>query len=910
MNRGSVWNIWDLHVHTPISFEQHYEGKDGLDVWESYITDLENLNPNIKVLGINDYFTIEGYKRVLEYKRSGRLQNIDLILPVIELRVDRFAGHEQLKRINYHIIFSNELQPEVIEREFINQLKTDGHFNPNDKSLKVTVTLNQDSIENFGKKIIESLPEDKRVEFGTPFAEGLKNLNFNIEDIENILDDNSTFKDKYLTAVGKTEWDAIRWDDSSIATKKSIVNRVNFLFTASENVERYNNARTRLVENAVNNRLLDCSDAHYNSWSEDKDRLGNCNNWIKSVLTFEGLRQAFFEFDSRVRIMEYSPDTKEDYQVIDTIKLNIPTKFSQTLLLNSNLNSIIGGRSTGKSTLLDCIAYKLCPQKIRNVSGFIQDLSKGVSVIWRDGTTDQREIQYYGQNELYEIAKDPHQVTSLINDILKAKGIAHAIEEYDSVKQNIESKISGQLSDLFQIRKELLETKKLIDQFGNVKLVEEQISKLTSRISVLQAQSGMTEDQLASYFKEVQEAAKRTKETEAVKHNIDLLISMQNIDPMQLSGEINNKITMLYQLGDKLETTIGEIREKVNDLWKIKLEAIIKVQKNRLVQLSQEEGKWQNSELYKQGKNSEERNAELKNLNRRKEEEMEKLLKIKKHIEQYNGLLNNYKEKSIQIITLHNELWKAINTMASQLVVQYDDIDIRAMITLDAKRIEETLSEMLNLRSTHAKEYVETFAKQYKNEPSQTLSTFMSECFKQKDLSFKGAWGTEATIRQIVGTQWYSYSYVISYEESDFNAMSPGKKAFVILKLLLDFSDKQCPILIDQPEDSLDNRAIYTDLVKYLKAKKEKRQIILVSHNANIVVGTDSENVIVANENGTNSWNPRNLQFYYVNGAIENTSAKNDNECILLSQGIREHICEILEGGREAFRERERKYGF
>jgi len=873
-------------------------------------TDLESLNPNIKVIGINDYFTIEGYKKVLEYKRNGRLSNIELILPVIELRVDSFAGNKQLKRINYHIIFSNELQPDVIEREFITQLKAEGHFDPNDITQNVTVTLNQNSIENFGKKIIESLPDDRQADYGTPFEEGLNNLNFNIEYIENILKGNTSFKDKYLTAVGKTEWDAIHWGDNSIAAKKSIVNRVNFLFTASESVERYNNAINKLRESAVNNRLLDCSDAHYNSWSEDKDRLGNCNNWIKADINFEGLRQAFYEFDSRVRIMEYYPDTKEDYLVIDKIELHVPTKFNQTLLLNSNLNSIIGGRSTGKSTLLDCIAYKLCPEKIENVSDFIQNLSKGVSVTWRDGTTDQREIQYYGQNKLYEIAKAPRQVTSLINDILKAKGLAHAIEEYDDAKQNIESAISSHLSDLFRIRKELIEKKKLIDQFGNVKLLEEQIAKLSSRISLLQTQSGMHEEQLESYLKEVQESTLRTKETEALEHNIDLLITIQNINPMQLSGDVSNKIALLYQLSDVLKITIGEIREKVYDLWKTKLDVIIKAQQNRLLQLRQEEVKWQNSELCKQGKIAEERNAELKNLNKRKTEETDKLLETKKHIQQYNALSNNYKEKKNQIIVLHNDLWNAINSMAAQLVVQYDNIEIRAMLTLDDEHLQETLSEMLNLRSAYAKEYVETFAEKYKNDPSLALDTFISDCFKQKEISFKGAWDTETTIRQIVNTQWYNYSYVISYEGSDFQSMSPGKKAFVILKLLLDFSNKQCPILIDQPEDSLDNRAIYTDLVKYLKTKKEKRQIILVSHNANIVVGTDSENVIVANENGINSKNPQNLQFYYVNGAIENTSAKNDKEYILLSQGIREHICEILEGGREAFYERERKYGF
>ena len=131
------------------------------------------------------------------------------------------------------------------------------------------------------------------------------------------------------------------------------------------------------------------------------------------------------------------------------------------------------------------------------------------------------------------------------------------------------------------------------------------------------------------------------------------------------------------------------------------------------------------------------------------------------------------------------------------------------------------------------------------------------------------------------------------------------------MKLLLDFSKRECPILIDQPEDSLDNRAIYTELVAYLREKKKRRQIILVSHNPNVVVGADAEQVIVANQHGDDTPNEECVKFQYYSGSLENSSPKNDEEaCVLLSQGIREHVCDILEGGKEAFNRREKKYGF
>ena len=117
--------------------------------------------------------------------------------------------------------------------------------------------------------------------------------------------------------------------------------------------------------------------------------------------------------------------------------------------------------------------------------------------------------------------------------------------------------------------------------------------------------------------------------------------------------------------------------------------------------------------------------------------------------------------------------------------------------------------------------------------------------------------------------------------------------------------------MIDQPEDSLDNRAIYNELVAYIKRKKKERQIILVTHNSNVVVSADAENVIVANQDGADSHNRDGWRFQYVNGALECTRPKNsDEKSVLHSQGIREHVCDILEGGRTAFEKREQKYGF
>ncbi|MFL0171632.1 hypothetical protein V2646_14115, partial [Tenacibaculum maritimum] len=145
--------------------------------------------------------------------------------------------------------------------------------------------------------------------------------------------------------------------------------------------------------------------------------------------------------------------------------------------------------------------------------------------------------------------------------------------------------------------------------------------------------------------------------------------------------------------------------------------------------------------------------------------------------------------------------------------------------------------------------------------------------------------------------------------------MSPGKANLVILKLLIELSEANSPILIDQPEDNLDNRSIYNDLVQFIRRRKEDRQMLIVSHNPNVVVATDSENIIIANQKDQDK-DRENLEyrFEYINGAIEDTFRLKKKESkkvgILESMGIREHITDLLEGGEEAFKKREEKYGF
>lgn len=107
--------------------------------------------------------------------------------------------------------------------------------------------------------------------------------------------------------------------------------------------------------------------------------------------------------------------------------------------------------------------------------------------------------------------------------------------------------------------------------------------------------------------------------------------------------------------------------------------------------------------------------------------------------------------------------------------------------------------------------------------------------------------------------------------------------------------------------NDLDNRSIFDELIPFIKKKKLQRQISVVTHNANVVLGGDAEEIIIANQQGKNSRNDK-FRFEYRTGAIEDETYDESSVGILNARGIQQHICDILEGGKVAFDLRKNKY--
>jgi hypothetical protein len=364
--QGSEWRKWDLHVHTPASIYHNYPGREE-EAWEAFLADLEALPPEVKVLGINDYLFLDGYKRVVAERAKGRLKNIDLVLPVIELRLDKFVGHDShFQRVNFHVIF-DEIDPEVIETQFIALLPRKFRLLPGNESFsgQWSAVPTRKSLTDFGQKIIDAAPSKRKGQYGSPLHEGFNNFNVTLENVQEALA-STYFQGRHLTAVGKTEWDAISWNDASVAEKRNVIHNADIVFTAAETVAAFQSGRNALEKAGVNSRLLDCSDAHELSEGTTKDRIGNCFTWIKADTTFAGLQHAIKEYSNRVFVGD-TPDKVAKVRMsptkyirsIEIRKVTGSTEpepwFNSSLLLNPDMVAVIGNKGSGKSALADAL---------------------------------------------------------------------------------------------------------------------------------------------------------------------------------------------------------------------------------------------------------------------------------------------------------------------------------------------------------------------------------------------------------------------------------------------------------------------------------------------------------------------------------------------------------------------------
>jgi AAA15 family ATPase/GTPase len=269
------------------------------------------------------------------------------------------------------------------------------------------------------------------------------------------------------------------------------------------------------------------------------------------------------------------------------------------------------------------------------------------------------------------------------------------------------------------------------------------------------------------------------------------------------------------------------------------------------------------------------------------------------------------KEK-LELVSVYNKLKKSVDNeiLAYKGILKDYDINIDVALKLSTRFAEIFLS-YINQNKTgsfyqkdQGKMRIEKLIENKNFQDTTELEKFLKEIIENLEIDKREEHNNAVRyiIEQINSDNifdFYNYIFSINYLEPSYELklgdkhiteLSPGEKGAMLIVFYLMLEKDNIPLIIDQPEENLDNESIYKILVHFIKETKKRRQVILVTHNPNLAIVGDSEQIIYVNIDKKNG-----NRFNFESGAIENPV-------------INKHASKILEGTIKAFNIRRLKY--
>ena len=294
-----------------------------------------------------------------------------------------------------------------------------------------------------------------------------------------------------------------------------------------------------------------------------------------------------------------------------------------------------------------------------------------------------------------------------------------------------------------------------------------------------------------------------------------------------------------------------------------------------------------------------------------------------KQIEQLPLELQKLREKRLQLSrdifdTLNAQreererLFKPVQDLIQDNSLIRDDYKLQFQATLSASSdaianqlfglIKQTSGEFRG--QDEALTVIRTLFDAYDLNHKEGVTGFISNLFEKIETASKGnnekAVGISNILKKdqtanavydlIFGLEFLEPRYSLVFQDTQIEQLSPGQRGALLLIFYLLVDKGQLPIILDQPEENLDNETVFRLLVPVLSEAKKKRQIIMVTHNPNLAVVCDAEQIIYANFSRSD-----NFTISYQAGAIENDE-------------INKRVVTVLEGTKPAFDNRSGKY--
>jgi len=998
VNRGATWAKWDLHVHTPASFEQGYGDRNDAAIWNRFVDDLEASTPDHAVLGICDYLTVDGYERLLDYQAKGRLAN-KVLLPVVELRLTALVGHEKLRRINYHVVFSEKLHADMIRSRFLRSLHAEYVLKAGDRPIEFAEFLSDGAVAELGTKVREALPpKDKARAKGVPdFVIGMNSINFDLGQIKKLCKQSNALSGATLTAIGKNEWADIKWNDKSVAEKRHLICDTDFALCASDTAAAYQRNRTTLIEAAVNDHLVDASDAHYFSTADNSNRIGQCQTWIKAETSFEGLKAALGDFDERVHVGSVPPAVERVRArpdlFIDAIAFakavgaTTPESWfdGTELRMNSELVAVIGNKGSGKSALLDCIALAGGARTAEKEYSFLSKFRRGgrpslasqfeCELAWRDAgdvdgallslapsDTSTPRVHHLPQSFIEIICNEQHaefmkQIERVMFGRIPAsethgKADFAALREY--LADSVNSRTAALRADIHQINETIDNHERELSPASieavRARLAElkrdlkahEQNRPVPPDVSTVDKQAG---DDLTAI--EARVAELNTAITE--KQTIRATYVGRAESAKRLRTRVKETQDAVLKLEEHAAADLSALGLGLKDIVALR----VNTAPLRAAEKAAAEG-------MADVDRSLDPNAAGSLVSQMKEAASDVSLK-RDQLTAPDRLLAAHRQAAAEWESRRGELVgdpatpDSIRGAAARLrsrVALPGALDsLRACREAKTREIHQQMTELCHLQEK-LHQPVDEFIKSHPDAKSgyslafgtrlvadSMQAGFLDFINKNKSGTFHTLDGAARRFEEVVagvdlgvednlvdvldgllerlsfdvqaqcvrdvraqvddveglydylfGLEYLKPQYGLTFNDRRLEELSPGEKGALLLIFFLLVDSSELPLLIDQPEENLDNQSIYEMLVPYLREAAHKRQVIIVTHNPNIAVACNADQVITCSMDKLDG-----NRITYEAGALEEPT-------------INAEVVDVLEGTLPAFNCRDARY--
>jgi hypothetical protein len=419
--QGSMWNRWDPHLHAPGTILNNQYTGDG--AWEEFLTRIEASDPPIRALGITDYYSVDAYEQVLSKKRAGRLANVPLVFPNIEMRYG--IGTAKGSPINVHLLVSPDDPGHVNEiRRFLLSLTFEAFGDP--------FRCEKSDLIRLGRACDKAIQDDTAA-----LKAGTNQFKVNPDLLRAEWKRNSWIQENVLIAVAAGSGDGTSGlhGDASLATLRREIERSAHIIFSSQSKQRdfwlgHGAATCAELNTGWGGRkpCLHGSDAHdlTSVGVPEQDRF--C--WIKGDANFESLRQACLEPETRTLIGPAPPRGALPSQVISSVAVsNAPWFKTASVSLNPGLVGIIGARGSGKTALADLIAaggFALSPHLsersfIRRALPHLEECA--VTLSWETGERTSNELRHLSIEELLDSPRVQYLSQQFVDALCSAEGL-------------------------------------------------------------------------------------------------------------------------------------------------------------------------------------------------------------------------------------------------------------------------------------------------------------------------------------------------------------------------------------------------------------------------------------------------------------------------------------------------------